>query len=193
MAAPHSFPTTSALDDAKRSARALAIERRTGHDPALGVLLGEHLLGTLPPSAGAVVAGYWPLPGEIDIRPLLLALAARGHRVALPVTTRGGQPLAFGAWRPGEALMPGRFGTMTPSGPNIVPDVLLVPLLAFDRRGHRLGYGAGYYDRTLASLPLARAIGCAFAAQEMAAVPSGPYDVKLGAIATEAGVILCPA
>ena len=175
------------------AARAKAIERRTGHDPALGILLGEHLLEALPPSPGAVVAGFWPLPGEIDIRPLLAALAAQGHRIALPVTPRPGLPLAFGAWRPGEALRPGRFGTMTPSGPEVIPDVLLVPLLAFDRLGRRLGYGAGYYDRTLAALPAARAIGCAFAAQEVAEVPAGPYDVPLGAIATEEGVILCPA
>ncbi len=193
MAAPHVLPTSPALDDAKRAARARAIERRTGHDPALGTLLGEHLLRSLPPPAGAVVAGYWPLAGEIDIRPLLLALAARGHRVALPVTPRRGLPLAFRQWRPDEALAPGRFGTMTPAGPEIVPEVLLVPLLAFDRRGHRLGYGAGYYDRTLASLPAACAIGCAFAAQEVAEVPAGPYDVTLGAIATETGVILCRA
>ncbi len=193
MAAPHSSTATLALEHAKRAARARAIERRAGHDPALGVLLGEHLLAVLPPPAGAVVAGFWPLPGEIDIRPLLLALGDRGHCIALPVTPQRGRPLAFGAWRPGEALLPGRFGTMAPAGAEIVPDVLLVPLLAFDRRGHRLGYGAGYYDRTLASLPAARAVGCAFAAQEVAEVPAGPYDVPLGAVATEAGVIFCAA
>ncbi|MBV9653700.1 MAG: 5-formyltetrahydrofolate cyclo-ligase, partial [Acetobacteraceae bacterium] len=156
MAAPH-FCSGDALEAAKRNARAAAIDRRAGHDPALGLLLGEHLLGALPPQPGAVVAGFWPLPGEIDIRPLLLALAGRGHPILLPVTPARGQPLAFGRWRPGEALRPGRFGTMVPAASDILPDVLLVPLLAFDRRGHRLGYGAGYYDRTLAALPNATA------------------------------------
>jgi 5-formyltetrahydrofolate cyclo-ligase len=79
-----------------------------------------------------------------------------------------------------------RFGTFAPDGEVLRPDWLFVPLLAFDRRGHRLGYGGGYYDRTLAGLPGATAIGCAFAAQEMARVPIGPNDIALHAIATEA-------
>ncbi len=83
------------------------------------------------------------------------------------------------------------FGTLRPTGPERVPDFLLVPLLAFDRRGHRLGYGGGYYDRTLAALPRAGRLGCAFAAQEMDAVPAGPHDVRLPAVATERGIICC--
>ena len=86
-----------------------------------------------------------------------------------------------------------RFGTHRPIGELMVPDYLLVPLLAFDRHGHRLGYGAGYYDRTLAELPGAVSIGCAFAAQELDEVPAGPYDVPLHAIATEHGVLRCKA
>ena len=88
-------------------------------------------------------------------------------------------------------MAPGRFGTAVPTGAAMVPTLLLVPLLAFDRRGNRLGYGAGYYDRTLAALPGVRTLGCAFGAQELDSVPVGPHDVKLDAVATECGVITC--
>jgi 5-formyltetrahydrofolate cyclo-ligase len=137
-----------------------------------------------------VVAGFWPLPREIDILPLLHSLVERGHPVALPVTVRRGGPLSFRLWRPGDVLIRERFGTMRPVGEPAVPDYLLVPLLAFDRRGYRLGYGGGFYDRTLAGLPDAMTVGCGFAAQELDEVPVGPYDIRLAAIATELGVIL---
>ena len=187
MAAPHTLPD---LDEQKRVARARAMAVRAGHDAvACGEALTAHVLRECPPSAGAVVSGFWPLGEEIDIRPLLTALHARGHRIALPVTPRRGQALSFRHWTPGCTMIPERFGTQRPDGPELVPSVLFVPLLAFDRLGHRLGYGAGYYDRTLAALADHTAIGCAFAAQEMDTVPVGPYDVPLHAIATERGVI----
>lgn len=126
---------------------------------------------------------------EIDIRPLLEALHARGHQVVLPETPPRGNPLIFRYWHPGMAMLRERFGTSRPSGDICVPDLLLVPLLAFDRRGHRLGYGGGYYDRTLAGLPDATAIGCAYAAQELDEVPVAEYDAPLHAVATERGVI----
>ena len=181
MAAPH----------LKAAARQAALLARAGCDPAWGTRLAEHVLAQCPPRPGDIVGGFWPLPAEIDIRPLLLELAARGHTLALPATPPRGQPLVFHGWRPGEKLIEERFGTFRPEGPVIVPDYLLVPLLAFDRAGHRLGYGAGYYDRTLAALPGRRKIGCAFAAQEVPEVPAGPHDVAMDAIATEAGVIFC--
>jgi 5-formyltetrahydrofolate cyclo-ligase len=187
MAAPHSFSPN--LDEAKRLARNRARVLRDACDPALGRALARHVLAELPPPDGAVVGGFWPLEGEIDIRPLLHALHARGHEVALPETTRKGEALRFRRWQPAAPLRQGRFGTLHPDGSETIPDFLLVPLLGFDRRGHRLGYGGGYYDRTLASLPLAFALGCAFAAQELDAVPAGEYDVPLPAIATETGVI----
>ncbi|TCZ63717.1 5-formyltetrahydrofolate cyclo-ligase [Roseicella aquatilis] len=177
----------------KAEARRLALVRREGCDPALGARLAAHVLAEMPPPPGAVVAGFWPMGREIDIRPLLLALAERGHPIALPVTPKRGLPLLFRRWRPGEELARGPMGTRQPAaGEELRPDWLLVPLLAFDRAGRRLGYGGGYYDRTLATLPGAAAIGCAYACQELPEVPAGPEDWILHAIATEAGVIRVP-
>jgi 5-formyltetrahydrofolate cyclo-ligase len=184
-------PPSPDLIAAKRAARARALAARVGCDPALGAALAEHVLADLPPPAGAAVSGFWPMAGEIDIRPLLTALHALGHVVLLPETPPRGEPLIFRRWQPGAPVLRERFGTFRPDGPVGRPDWLLVPLLAFDRAGHRLGYGGGYYDRTLAGLPGAVAIGCAFAAQEMDAVPAGGYDARLHAVATERGVIRC--
>jgi 5-formyltetrahydrofolate cyclo-ligase len=165
---------------------------RQGLDPqACGRALARHVLRDMPPPAGAVVAGFWPLAGEIDVRPLLLALREMGHAIVLPITPPRGQPLTFGLWSPGDTLVPERFGTLRPTGPERVPGFVLVPLLAFDRRGGRLGYGGGFYDRTLPLLPHRVALGCAFAAQEVDEVPVGPYDIRLDAVATEAGIIRC--
>lgn len=186
MVAPH---ISTDLTEAKRLARLRAREIRAGCDPTSGSALGGHLLRAFPPAPGAVVAGFWPLAGEIDVLPLMHTLIDRGHLVALPVTPKIGNPLSFRLWRPGDVLIPERFGTMYPVGELTVPDYLLVPMLAFDRRGGRLGYGGGFYDRTLAGLPAATVVGCAFAAQELDEVPMGPYDVRLAAIATENGVI----
>ncbi len=186
MAAPHGFPDLTA---AKRAAREAALVARAACGPALGARLAAHILRDCSPPAGAVVSGVWPLPGEIDLRPLLEELHRRGHAVVLPVTPPRGQPLTFRRWRPGDVLVPERFGTMAPTGEEAVPDFLLVPLLAFDRRGYRLGYGGGYYDRTLAALPRRFALGFAFAAQEVEYVPVGPTDIRLDAVATERGII----
>ena len=128
-----------ALSDAQRVAAAQALARR-----GLPVEL-------VP---GAVVAGYSPIRSELDPAPLMQKLAAGGARLALPVITARGQSLRFRVWHPGDRLLPGPLGILEPSpaAAEIVPDIVLVPLAAFDRTGHRIGYGAGHYDRTLAQL-----------------------------------------
>ena len=194
MAAPHNIPDLMA---AKRAARERArllrrdLAARDGGDPtAAGAALAAHVLRDCPPPPGAVVSGVWPLTGEIDLRPLLQALHARGHPIVLPVTPPKGEPLTFRRWRPGDALVREPFGTFRPTGEELQPAFLLVPLLAFDRGLNRLGYGGGYYDRTLARLPAGHfRLGCCFAAQEMDSVPVGPHDMALDAIATERGII----
>lgn len=173
----------------KAAARQAALDRRHGADPALGARLADIVLAQALPPAGAVVSGFWPIGAEIDIRPLMAMLEARGHAICLPETPKRGLPLIFRRWRHGERLVPGRFGTSHPEGEEMAPDFVLVPLLAFDRHGRRLGYGAGYYDRTLASLPDAFRLGCAYASQEVDEVPVGPHDVRLHAVATECGVV----
>src|SRR5947209_6753733 len=140
MAAPQ---PASALDAAKQRAREGALLARARGRPDAGIWLAGHVLEAGRWPISAIVAGFWPLPGEIDIRPLLVALAGRGHPIVLPQTPKRGLPLTFRDWHPGATLQPGPFGTRHPGGAARKPDIVLVPLLAFDRAGHRLGYGAG--------------------------------------------------
>jgi 5-formyltetrahydrofolate cyclo-ligase len=112
-------------------------------------------------------------------------LHERGHALCLPETTKPGTALIFRAWAPGTEMVRGRYNTFHPMGAEMVPDFLLIPLLAFDHFGHRLGYGGGYYDRTLAVLPSAFRLGCAFAAQQVVDLPGEQTDLPLNAIATE--------
>jgi 5-formyltetrahydrofolate cyclo-ligase len=150
----------------------------------------DRVLAAVPLPAAAVVSAYWPLASEFDPRPLLFALHARGHACALPVVLAAGQPLQFRQWRPDTALEPNVFGVLAPGDTAAVlrPRVLLVPLLAFDRAGWRLGYGGGFYDRSLATLRAAgaaTAVGVAFAAQEVDAVPHHDGDQRLDWVVTE--------
>lgn len=184
------FMNEAALLAEKAAMRAASSAARAGLAlPGAGAALARHVLAAAPPRP-TVVAGFWPLGEEIDTRPSLHALHAAGHRVLLPVTPPRGQPLSFRPWQPGCAMVAGRFGTAHPATPETVtPGWLLVPLLAFDDRGHRLGYGGGYYDRTLPGLPHAFRLGIAYAAQRVPAVPVGPTDMPLHAIATEEGLL----
>jgi 5-formyltetrahydrofolate cyclo-ligase len=139
---------------------------------------------------GAVVSGYSPIRSEIDPIPLMRTLAAKGARLALPAVMARGKSLAFRAWSPDDRLMLGPLGILEPSpaATEVVPDIMLVPLAAFDRLGHRIGYGAGHYDYTLAHLRKAKAItaiGVAFAAQEIETVPALSHDVALDYVLTE--------
>lgn len=181
------------LDERKAALRRVMLAGRDAMQaqaPAAGEALMRHVLADAPPPPGAVVAGFWPMGSEMDVRPLLLALHGRGHRIALPVAGPRGAPLSFRAWAPGMAMASGPMGTSHPAeDAPLTPDWLLVPLLAFDRQGGRLGYGGGYYDRTLALLGSAGRLGVAYAAQEIARIPTGPHDIRLPAIATERGVI----
>ena len=149
----------------------------------------DTVLGQVPVDPGAIIAGFWPMGDEIDLRPLLHALHARGHRIALPETPKRSEKLIFRAWHPDAPMLAGRFGTTHPDGPAQEPTFFLVPLLAFDRQGNRLGYGAGFYDAALHAHPTAYRLGCAYAAQEVPVVPTGAHDQRLHAIATEAGLI----
>jgi 5-formyltetrahydrofolate cyclo-ligase len=141
-------------------------------------------------AAGSIVSGYSPIRSEIDPVPLMRALAEQGARLALPAVMARGKSLAFRAWSPNDRLMLGPLGILEPSpaAAEVVPDLMLVPLAAFDRLGHRIGYGAGHYDYTLAHLRKAKAIaaiGLAFAAQEIESVPALSHDVALDYVLTE--------
>ena len=142
---------------------------------------------------GTIVSGYSPIRSELDPVPLMRKLAAQGAQLALPAVMARGKSLAFRAWSPQDKLMLGPLGILEPSpaAAELIPDIMLVPLAAFDRLGHRIGYGAGHYDFTLAHLrklkPVA-AIGLAFAAQEIVAVPALAHDVALDYVLTETEV-----
>lgn len=176
------------LASAKSAARQTALARRAACDPAVGAAMAEHIMHHCRPPQGAIVAGFISLDGEIATAPLLNLLHHEKFNICLPFTPKRGEPLQFRQWQPGDTMVSGRFGTSHTDGPELIPNFFLVPLLAFDHHGNRLGYGAGYYDRTLTKFPNAFRLGCAFAAQELNEVPTGPDDVKLHAIATELGI-----
>lgn len=151
-------------------------------------------VGLFNRASSAIVAGYWPMGDELDLRPLLQALHARGFPLALPVMVGPARPLIFRRWKPDDPLCAAEFGTQEPTADQAVcrPDILLAPLLAFDAQGGRLGYGGGFYDRTLAQLRAdgagVCALGVALSVQEVSAVVCGPHDQPLDGIITEQGV-----
>ena len=164
-----------ALSDKKRAAAAKAVARR-----GLPIEI----------TPGTVVSGYSPIRSEMDPVPLMRMIAALGAQLALPAVMARGKSLAFRAWSPDDRLMLGPLGILEPSpaAAEIIPEIMLVPLAAFDRLGHRIGYGAGHYDYTLAHLRKMKAItaiGLAFAAQEIEAVPALSHDVALDYVLTE--------
>ena len=171
----------------KAEARAAALTARAdGGDQAA---LSDRLRAALAPYAGATLAGYWPMRGEADP---LAAMAAHQGPLCLPVVTGRAVPLVFRRWD-GGPLTPGPFGTSHPpeTAPEVVPQVLIVPMLAFDARLNRLGYGGGYYDRTLAGLRAAGpvvAIGLAWAVQQVAELPVEPTDQPLDVMVTDRDV-----
>jgi 5-formyltetrahydrofolate cyclo-ligase len=143
---------------------------------------------------GVVVSGFSPMRSEISPVPLMRKFANAGARLALPVVAGKGKPLIMREWAFGEPLTSGVWGIREPKpeASEVAPDILLVPLLAFDRRGHRIGYGAGYYDMTITALRACKsiiAVGIAFAAQEIDAVPDTPRDARLDLVLTEREVV----
>lgn len=193
----------------KAAMRLDAVHRRDGLDLddrlEWDQQISDRLLasGLLGPVRG-VVAGYWPMRSEADPRPIMVALKEQGVSLALPAIHKPAMhkpvvafssEVLFRPWMPWEPLVPGGFGTLVPMSETgaVEPAVLLVPLLAFDVQGRRLGYGKGHYDRAIARLQATGGvltIGVAYAAQEVAEVPTEPHDKALDAIVTERGVIM---
>mgnify|MGYP000193770981 FL=1 len=180
------------LTQVKAEARKAAFARRKAAHDAAGPGEAAHLSQVLAGHRGVPLSGYMAIRTEIDPLPAMEEAAAHGP-VCVPVIQRLGLPLKFSRWSPGCKLKEGPFGAMIPEADEFIePEILIVPLVAFDRRGGRLGYGGGFYDRTLEMLRAKRptlAIGFAYAAQEAEALPLEPTDQPLDMIVTEAGVI----
>jgi 5-formyltetrahydrofolate cyclo-ligase len=143
---------------------------------------------------GAIVSGFMPMKTEINPLPLMRKLAAAGAQLALPAISGRDRPLIMRAWNVGDTLKAGQWGIRepTPEAAEVAPDILIVPLAAFDRAGHRIGYGAGYYDMTINALRAKKqviAVGVAFTAQEIAKVPATTRDARLDLVLTEREVI----
>ncbi len=151
---------------------------------------GIQLLQSLEP--GTVIGAYWPIRDELDPRFLMQALERRGFAIALPVVVKKNGPLVFRRWGFGDALVSGPFGTEHPAedAPEVVPDALIVPLLAFDADCNRMGYGAGHYDQTLSQHPHVKAFGFAYAAQFVDDMPIEAHDWPLQGVITETGTVL---
>jgi 5-formyltetrahydrofolate cyclo-ligase len=185
--------------DTKRALRRGLLQDRAAIMPAHGgparLAIRDRYLTAFDPQPGTVVSAFWPMPGELDLRPLLEALHARGCVCALPVVVRRNEPLEFRRWEPGAALVTSRFGIdePPPESPAVRPQHALVPLLAFDDEGYRLGYGGGFYDRTLAMMradgtgPVV-AIGVGLEAQRRPALPREPFDERLDWLVTDEAV-----
>jgi 5-formyltetrahydrofolate cyclo-ligase len=182
---------------AKRAARVAAAEvRATLHaaDSGAAGQAATHALRAIAPMRHVgTVSGYLPVRSELDPRPAMLELVGIGVRICVPVIEARAKPLLFRAWTKGTALVQGPLGTSVPSsGDTLEPDVLLVPLLAFDLRCRRLGYGGGFFDRTIAALRdrrEIRAYGFAYAGQRVEAVPHAVHDATLDAVITERGIV----
>ena len=196
-----SATSSSSITETKAALRSEATARRDALPAELRQAAAEAIAArqfplTLAP--GTIVSGFMPMKSEINPLPLLRRLAEAGARLALPVVAGPGKPLIMRAWSFGEPLVAGVWGIRQPpaQAPATEPDILIVPLLAFDRAGHRIGYGAGYYDMTIAALRARKIIiacGVAFAAQEISDVPTTPRDVRLDLVLTEREVIDCRA
>ena len=189
------------LEDEKQELRRIAKEKRASLARQGGNNAAENLADNFSKviKAGGqdislTVAGYWPMADEIDVRPLMTRLFEAGRTVLLPVVVASEGPLVFRRWQPGMALEAGGFGTRHPGpeAPEIVPGILLVPLLAFDDRGYRLGWGGGFYDRTLSRLRATEdvtAVGIAYQGQKVESVPHSSNDEPLDRVVTDEEIL----
>ncbi len=185
------------IDEAKADLRVAAQARRDALPAEARKTAAETIAARKFPLAiapGTIVSGFMPLKSEINPLPLMQKLSEAGASFALPAIAGRGKPLIMRAWEFGAPLDRGQWGIREPKpeAPEVEPDILLVPLLAFDRAGYRLGYGAGYYDMTihrLRALKSVTAVGIAFAAQEVPKIPTTPRDERLDLVLTEREVI----
>jgi 5-formyltetrahydrofolate cyclo-ligase len=193
------MPVSPPIADQKAELRKTALARRDalpGSDRAAAAeAIAARPFPVVIPD-GAIVSGYSPLKSEINPLPLMRVLAKSGTKLALPVVMGRGKPLTMRAWAFGAPLASGVWGIREPmpDAQEVFPDILLMPLAAFDRSGNRIGYGAGYYDMTLARLRAMKtivAIGLAFAAQQIDRVPATSRDERLDLVLTEREVIDC--
>jgi 5-formyltetrahydrofolate cyclo-ligase len=180
------------IAEQKSAAREAGYHHRKAAHAAAGDAVAratERLLAAIGPARGRVISGYLPIRTEIDPRPAMKALHAAGARICVPVIDGKGRPLKFREWTPTAPLVAGPFGARVPEGGAwLEPEILITPLIAFTRACYRLGYGGGFYDRTLAMLVDRRptlALGFAFAAQEVAELPLEPTDIQLDGVVTE--------
>ncbi len=189
---------SAAITDHKRALREYALARRHSArrvaGPGADVRAANHYLAAVPTPPGAVVSGYCSIRDEIDVMPLLARLAGAGLLCCLPTVVGKGRPLEFRAWTPGTALSTGPFRIPEPheSAPPVRPTHLLVPLIAYDRDGYRLGYGGGYYDRSLRALRQLQpvvAVGMAYTEQLVHGLPRAEHDEPLDWIVTERGAM----
>lgn len=166
---------------------AVSVTDRTAHSIQVTATLAE----MLDSARDKLLGFYWPFKGEYDPRSLVRSLHGKGVRLALPIVTAKAKPLVFREWSPGQKMSHGIWNIPIPAdGGPVFPDVLLVPLVGFDKLGFRLGYGGGYFDRTLATaVPRPRAIGVGFARLEVATIHPQPHDIAMDCIVTEAGVL----
>jgi 5-formyltetrahydrofolate cyclo-ligase len=183
----------ASIEEAKAALRNAAIALRDALPADVRMSAAEAIAARVFPLAiapGTIVSGFMPLKSEINPLPLLQRLAAMGAVLALPAIAGRSKPLIMRGWQFGAPLDRGQWGIREPKPeyPEVDPDILLVPLLAFDRAGHRIGYGAGYYDMTINALRARKpvtAVGIAFASQEVAKIPATPRDARLDLVLTE--------
>tara|TARA_R110002124_G_scaffold114535_14_gene269315 strand:+ start:5877 stop:6464 length:588 start_codon:yes stop_codon:yes gene_type:complete len=183
------------IEDVKAGLRLQALAARAALSQAsraeAAAAVVQTFFDSIPLQPDDVVAAYWRIRDELDCQPILVRLMDSNQTVVLPVVLGPDQPLEMRVWEQGASLYEAGFGTLAPSelAPQKEPDIVLVPLLGFDNQGTRLGYGGGYYDRTLAHMKKTpRLIGLAFAAQELDSIPRDSHDVPLDAVITEAGI-----